>query len=185
MAEQEQVTKDGHLPRRLIRPRSNNKKMHVDDVVSAGSTGNDMELMGGDLEGIFDDDVPDGDAGEDGDLSIFGEEQPVEAARSTADLVRAADQTTGQEVEVEETEPRRLAPSPIMPDQATVEAHRVDHIPFASWCEHCMAGRGLGEHRGQGDGEHIVPIVGMAYFFITKEGFEREKDLKYGPTGRE
>jgi len=47
--------------------------------------------------------------------------------------------------ESEEAEPLVVAPSPNMPDPATVEEHRITHIPFRCWCKWCMMGRGLGE----------------------------------------
>ena len=83
------------LPRkRLVRPHLVEDKMRTDnDVVSVGSIGDKMELMGGDIEGIFDTDAPDDAAAKGEDLTIFCEERPEGVARDTADLVRAAQST--------------------------------------------------------------------------------------------
>ena len=34
-------------------------------------------------------------------------------------------------------------PVPRMPSKAEWERHIVSHIPFGSWCRHCVSGRGL------------------------------------------
>ena len=46
------------------------------------------------------------------------------------------------EAEVEEADPKRSIPTPEMPSPSDVERHREDHIPYASWCDHCVEGRG-------------------------------------------
>ena len=63
------------MPRReLVRPYLNNDKLDTDnDVVSEVPNGDGMELMGGDIEGIFDADAPADATVEGEDLSIFGE----------------------------------------------------------------------------------------------------------------
>ena len=58
-----------------------------------------------------------------------------------------------------------------MPTEAEIEDHRLTHIPYRSWCRHCVLGRALGEKRGTTKGRtHGIPRVGLDYFFITTEG---------------
>ena len=94
-------------------------------------------------------------------VNDYCEHQGVEGSRSKGELVRApvgqmvgaAEDKDGKNedamVEIndesEEAEPLVVAPSPNMPDPATVEEHRITHIPFRCWCKWCMMGRGLGE----------------------------------------
>ena len=37
--------------------------------------------------------------------------------------------------------PRRLA-DPTIPSEVEVEEHNLTHLPYRSWCEHCVRGRG-------------------------------------------
>ena len=42
----------------------------------------------------------------------------------------------------EEADTLRTMPTPIMPSPSDVEKHREDHIPYASWCDQCVEGKG-------------------------------------------
>ena len=34
--------------------------------------------------------------------------------------------------------------NPMLPSKAEREMHELTHVPFTSWCEHCVRGRGEG-----------------------------------------
>ena len=75
-------------------------------------------------------------------------------------------------------EPLRTAPDPQLPTEAEVEDHRVDHTPYRIWCEWCRRSRGLGEQRGRGAGAvHLIPVVAMDYFFLTKDSVDTRESL--------
>ena len=79
----------------------------------------------------------------------------------------------------EEVEPLRKAASPTMPSAAEVEEHRINHIPYRSWCTKCNMGRGLGEQRGSHAGRaHEVPIIGIDFWYITTGGLKRRDELQ-------
>ena len=46
-----------------------------------------------------------------------------------------------EEIEAEESEeprePKKIH-DPALPSQAEVDAHMLTHVPFRSWCEHCV-----------------------------------------------
>ena len=63
------------------------------------------------------------------------------------------------------------------PTKEQVEKHRVCHYPYRSWCKWCIMGRGIGRPHTKSTQESIVPIVGMDYFYITKEGVRRRDEL--------
>ena len=42
----------------------------------------------------------------------------------------------------EEALPTKVIARPTMPTQAEVERHRIDHIPYRSWCPECVEGFG-------------------------------------------
>ena len=69
----------------------------------------------------------------------------------------------------EETPAARTLPTPDMPTQSEYDAHRDNgHIPYRSWCDHCVEGRGreAGHHRGN-DKVKTIPTIGFDYLFLT------------------
>ena len=53
------------------------------------------------------------------------------------------------------------------------------HIPFRSWCPHCVQGRGLGEKRGRRVGrQHEIPRVGIEYWYMTSKGLMKRDGLQ-------
>ena len=63
------------------------------------------------------------------------------------------------------------------PSAEQVEGHRVTHYPYRSWCKWCIMGRGIGRPHAKSTQESVVLIVGMDYFYITKEGVRRREEL--------
>ena len=55
----------------------------------------------------------------------------------------------GEVIEADESEdecaPKRAVPDPGAPSQQQVDDHEIDHMPYRSWCESCVAGRGASE----------------------------------------
>ena len=75
------------------------------------------------------------------------------------------------EAEVEETNQRRVLPTPDLPSQSDQEKHREDHLPYASWCDHCVEGRGreMGHHATH-SGAKSVPTISFDYMFMNSKG---------------
>lgn len=46
------------------------------------------------------------------------------------------------EAPVEEVDPHRHLPTPELPSASEVARHREDHLPYQSWCDQCVEGRG-------------------------------------------
>ena len=73
----------------------------------------------------------------------------------------------GEPVALEEAEEGRMAKpirSPILPSPEEIEAHKVSHIPFRSWCSHCVRGRGksYSHHRvTRASDPEEVPVVSI------------------------
>ena len=76
---------------------------------------------------------------------------------------------------------------PKLPCRADVEAHNFTHIPYRSWCRHCVRGRGQEEpHRKVGErDEGALPEVHLDFAFPGSHGQEgltllvaRERDSK-------
>ena len=47
----------------------------------------------------------------------------------------------------------RVKDSADMPSRDEVEKHMVTHIPFRSWCDHCVRGRAVNDHHQKGKSE--------------------------------
>ena len=72
----------------------------------------------------------------------------------------------------EEGEVPRVLRDPGMPSLAARRLHNINHLPFRSWCDHCVRGRGRDrQHRklcGAYNGDAAeIPRVVMDYGFIT------------------
>ena len=76
------------------------------------------------------------------------------------------------EAEVEEADPRKSISTPDMPCPSDVEKHREDHIPYASWCGHCVEGRGreMGHHAVTDRDARRVSILSFDYLFMNDKG---------------
>ena len=48
----------------------------------------------------------------------------------------------GEEKESEEAKTPEVLRDPGAPTQKEIEEHNVTHLPFRSWCQHCVRGRG-------------------------------------------
>ena len=58
--------------------------------------------------------------------------------------------------------------APTQPSQAEREAHEATHLPYRSWCRHCVRGKGKSESHKRLDAEkeHTIPTVSMDYCFM-------------------
>ena len=65
----------------------------------------------------------------------------------------------------------RKARGPGEPSDAERRQHGATHLPFRSWCRHCVLGRMSNPpHSGVAWGrQHAVPEIGMDYCFLTKD----------------
>ena len=76
-----------------------------------------------------------------------------------------------------ESEQIKVAVDPGQPTKKQVEEHRTrGHVPYRSWCRWCNLGRGRGLQHHRKD-IHVVPIVGLDYFFLTESGIQTRNEL--------
>ena len=76
----------------------------------------------------------------------------------------------------DDVEPLKKVKNPKLPTSAEVEEHNRTHIPFRSWCQWCVEGRGRGDQHRSAPGSSI-PIVSLDYFFITDGGVKKRGGL--------
>ena len=71
------------------------------------------------------------------------------------------------------------------PSQEEVDEHMKSHIPYRSWCHHCVAGRGVNDSHIRGSEESDVPVIGMDYFYLHEGMKERAKRKEEEQKGEE
>ena len=79
----------------------------------------------------------------------------------------------------EEAVSSKKFPGPKLPSPEEVAAHRIDHLPYRSWCKWCIMGRALGEQHKSREDASTIPVIGMDYFFLTSKGVESVEDMGY------
>ena len=77
----------------------------------------------------------------------------------------------------EEVQPRKHLKTPLLPTQSQLEEHRVDHLPYRSWCPECVEGFGREDaHTSHQDQAKWVPVVSCDYLFLSAHGVFMRKD---------
>ena len=62
----------------------------------------------------------------------------------------------------------------IRPPQNEIDEHERTHIPFRSWCKHCVFGKAKNDpHRTRDSVDHQVPCISIDYMYML-EGEDRE-----------
>ena len=76
--------------------------------------------------------------------------------------------------------PRGL-PAPTLPSKSEIELHNLTHIPYRSWCPHCVAARRKNDPHLTSHDERTVPLFVSDYCFL---GDETDEDLCATLVGR-
>ena len=85
--------------------------------------------------------------------------------------------TKEEEDQEEEEANKAVAPKiPIKPSQDEVDEHMLTHLPFRSWCPHCVRGKAKGKpHRKQTGTTKEIPTVSLDYMFMHGNQEEDEE----------
>ena len=69
------------------------------------------------------------------------------------------------------------------PDQPTLEelrCHYITHLPYRSWCPHCIRGRGLSmPHFRSDDGADGMPTIGIDFCLWATASTKRPERYPY------
>ena len=79
---------------------------------------------------------------------------------------------------IEEGLEAKVMSKPSDPTQDEIDRHMATHIPFRSWCPHCVAGKAKNNrHRRREESENEVPVISIDYMFMGegKEDAEAEE----------
>ena len=75
-----------------------------------------------------------------------------------------------------EGRPRRDRGDEGRPTKAEWDDHRVDHIPYRSWCPFCVKGRGVGIQHRKSTEKSSVPVFGFDYLLGSEAISSDEED---------
>ena len=97
----------------------------------------------------------------------------------------------GHEFEAEEEAvTHRAVADPGQPSKAERMNHELTHLPFRSWCKHCVRGRGKSKphfkNADEEDEEDKLPTIALDYCFQKKKSAEKMITtlvMKESPTG--
>ena len=62
------------------------------------------------------------------------------------------------------TEPR--------PSKREMEEHMLTHIPFRTWCPHCVRGKARATYHKKERAERQIPVISMDYMYMESAGSE-------------
>jgi glutaredoxin len=71
------------------------------------------------------------------------------------------------------------------PEQSEVDEHNVSHIPFRSWCAHCVRGKAVNRGHSRRQVASEVPIVSIDYAYVNEDGEKRKERKEREKRGEE
>ena len=74
------------------------------------------------------------------------------------------------EAEEDEQVEVQVAKDPHRPTPEEVRKHNILHLPYRSWCRHCVAGRGQAPPHRRARSDRQMAEVGVDYFFMGHKG---------------
>ena len=99
----------------------------------------------------------------------------TEGESSTQSRIKGDDEVI--ESTEEEVQPNKTLRTPQLPTQSELEEHRIDHLPYRSWCPECVEGFGRETaHTGQLDKARWVPVISCDYLFLSARGVFLRKE---------
>ena len=154
---------------RTVRYRCERNPIRPGKTISTLSSSSSSPTRAGDLTGVRVEDV-ECDAAEIDEIQGDELDEADGNEKDEGELVELQDEAE------EDCAPRRTAPDPGQPTAEQIEEHRIDHLPYRCWCEHCVMGRGVGEPHKRGP-EGCVPVIAFDYLMITRSGvFTRQQE---------
>ena len=100
-------------------------------------------------------------------------QSPISPVQTQAEVIEDAD--SQGEIEEEGVEPmvKRMEQRP---SQEDVDQHMLTHIPYRSWCDHCVRGRAVNDHHKKSRGqESSIPVISIVYAYFGETSDERKE----------
>ena len=94
----------------------------------------------------------------------------------SSDTTVTFDDNYDSSIVYDDVEAPKLTNVPVAPTQQEIEDHNVNHLPFRSWCKHCVRGRSKAHaHRSNESRISDVPIVSIDYMFMNQSQSVKEE----------
>lgn len=111
------------------------------------------------------------------DIPVSPLDEPAEAGRDDDEEMSERGAEDEEQNEGGEAHDVRAKAAPRGPSRSEREAHEASHMPYRSWCPHCVRGRGVAsphvEKKADDELREIRrPVISMDYFFMNKEDEE-------------
>ena len=90
--------------------------------------------------------------------------------RVEEDATQEEEREEGEEVQI----PKTVKP-PIKPTKEEVNEHMISHLPFRTWCAHCVKGKSKSKAHRRRSGERTIPTVSIDYTFMSEHQGESEE----------
>ena len=117
---------------------------------------------------------PNQNSGNQSKLTVF----TVDAGEGSEAADENKDEEQEEEVKVQVNRTGICKPCHL-PSSEELEEHMMSHIPFRSWCDHCIRARGVAaKHVHEDKEERYFSVVHMDYMFFTKKR-EIESDEEF------
>ena len=111
---------------------------------------------------------------------VLRETEEVEAEISEEERKKEVEEERKKGVEVEISEEARRnkgLPHGYKPSQKEIEEHERTHIPFRSWCKHCVFGKGQSHpHYAKDKEEEGMPCISWDYMYMKGDGSKYEEE---------
>ena len=123
------------------------------------------------------------------DIPVSPLDEPNEEEREDDGMICGSCAEDDEQAEGEEVPDVRAKTAPRGPSKSEREAHEATHMPYRSWCAHCVRGRGIASpHVEKKDDERKEmrrPVVSMDYCFMNKQDEDKAtmiavKEEKHG-----
>ncbi len=92
------------------------------------------------------------------------------------DITVTFDESYDSSIVYDDVESPKLRNVPTAPSQQEIEDHNVNHLPFRSWCKHCVRGKSKAHPHRISDGRiSDVPVVSIDYMFMNQSQSAKEE----------
>ena len=87
------------------------------------------------------------------------------------DLNQGDSRSSGDSVGSKEAIKVKAVAAPQVPNREEVELHELNHLPFRSWCKHCVAGQGIDERHLSGSSQENkeIPTISLDYMYMCEK----------------
>ena len=84
------------------------------------------------------------------------------------------DGEVGEGAQDQERIEAKMRKDPGLPSAEEIKRHNITHLPYRSWCAHCVRGRGVGHPHLSRKAQQVgdVPTIGADYHYMGVEGEE-------------